>query len=1046
MDTQIEIQMNDTTRFEDFARISADWFWETDADDRFSFFSGATTRTGLTLDSRLGRRRRDGTTQNPDNLARIATLEAVVARRESFHDFIYQAGLDTGHPYWCSISGEPRHDPAGNFLGYRGAGRDVTERIEAQRALEVKSLVLQAILRATPDGVQLFDKFNSCLAVNEQTYEILGIPSNGPDPSPASTFQSLLELARRGEYGAGDPEKLAQERLESVRELVAREGSVTYQRQLATGRWIEARLRALDDGAYLSLYRDITDSKEHEAELERQSAIMSTIAANMDGGLVVLDKDNRLAAWNHGFAELTGLDQTLVQRGTTLREMLVSQAKAGEFGPCDADAEADRRLAANYGTEAIISERTRPNGRIIELRRNPIPGGGSMTIYTDVTARRQAEQELKELNATLERRIADRTEALAESDRFQRALLANVPGIVYRCRNDRDWTMEFVSKGCRELLGIAPEDLVGGSTTYNQLIHPEDREMVWEKVQQDFAADRPFELEYRVKHADGSWRWVWDRAHPFRRNASQVEAMEGFVLDITERKEAERELARVKDNLSDAVDSVNHGIMLYDRDRRFVLSNRRAALRYPTALFGIGTKFEDALRTVVERGLIAVPPGRTKEEFILERIARFERADGVILERRLPDGRVLHISDQRTLSGGTVSTGIDVTEQLKIEERLREVQRMEAIGQLTGGLAHDLNNYLAVIMGNLDLLAERPHGDAETSKLIEAALGGTQRSAELTRSLLAFSRRQPLNPRILDVGERIGEIARLLKRTIGEKMVLDVQVAPGLWPVEIDGAQLDSAVVNLANNARDATPGGGTLTIVVRNALSGVAEQPAGDHVLIEVIDTGSGMDEATLARAFEPFFSTKDPGHGTGLGLSMVHGFVHQSGGAIRLVSALGKGTTVQLYLPRTLQQAAGPAASMAKPTLPRGTESVVVVEDNADVRAMAVAQLGSLGYRVVAVESGDDALTLLEARAGEFDLVITDMIMPGKVDGLALAGIARDRWPKLAILLTTGFADVASDTSDGKAADFAVLRKPYRKADIARAVRATLTVDGGL
>jgi PAS domain S-box-containing protein len=1034
------------TRFDDFARISADWLWETDAEDRFSYFSVATTRTGLALGGRLGLRRRDGAAQQPDNLARVAALDAVVAGREPFHDFVFRTGLETGPPRWCSISGEPRYDSAGAFLGYRGAGRDVTEQVKAQRALERQSQALQAILRATPDGVQLFDKFNATLAVNEQTYEILDIPSGGPDPSPASTFRSLLELARRGEYGPGDPEKLAQERLESVRELVTRERSVTYQRQLTTGRWIEARLRALDDGAYLALYRDITESKQHEAELERQSATLSTIAANIDGGLAAFDKDGRLEAWNEGFIELIGVDRNMVRRGVTLREILVSQARDGEYGPCDPEAEADRRIAAYHGAQSIVRERTRPNGRIIELRRNAIPGGGSVTIYIDVTARRRAEQELQELNATLERRIADRTAALAESERFQRSLLANVPGMVYRCKNDRDWTMEFVSEGCRALLGIGSEDLVGGSATYNQLIHPDDRELVWEKVQRDFAANHPFELEYRVRHADGSWRWVWDRAHPIGVDSGVAEAMEGFILDITERKEAERELARTKDNLSDAMESVNQGIMLYDRDSRLVLFNRQASLRNlgPDDLIRIGMKFEDILHAAVDRGLLAVPQNRTREDFIAERLTRFERADGAVTERRLPDGSVLHLSDQRTLSGGTVVTGIDVTERLKMEERLREVQRMEAIGQLTGGLAHDLNNYLAVIMGNLDLLADRPYADVDTPKLIEGALAGAERSAELTRSLLAFSRRQPLNPRILDVGERIGDVARLLKRTIGEKMVLDVRVAPGLWPVEIDGAQLDSAVVNLANNARDATPGGGTLTIVVRNATADTPGQPAGDHVLIEVIDTGLGMDETTRARACEPFFSTKGPGHGTGLGLSMVHGFVHQSGGTIRLVSAVGQGTTVQLFLPRMRRRAAEPAARIGEVALPRGTESVMVVEDNADVRAMAVAQMKSLGYRVVEAESGDAALTLLEAHAGEFDLVITDMIMPGNVDGLALARIARERWPRLAILLTTGFADVASDAGDCKTGDFGVLHKPYRKADIARAVRAALAVDG--
>lgn len=1035
--------MSGRTRLEDFARISADWFWETDAEDRFTYFSVTTTRTGVALSGRIGLRRRDGAAQQPDNLANIETLEGVVARHETFRDFIFRAGLGTDYPHWCSISGEPYYDAAGTFLGYRGAGRDVTERIEAQRALEAQSQVLQAILRATPDGVQLFDKFNATVAVNAQTYEILGIPNCAPQPDAASTLQSLLKLARRGEYGAGDPEKLARERLDSMRELIGEKRSVTYQRQLTTGRWVEVRLRALDEGAYLSLYRDITEPKAHEAELERQSATMTTIAANIDGGLVVLDKDSRLLAWNAGFIELVGLDPGFVRRGLALREILVFQARAGEFGPCDPEAEADRRIAAHHGERSLVIERTRPNGRIVELRRNAIPGGGSVTSYIDVTARRRVEQELKELNATLERRIIERTEALAESERFQRALLANVPGMVYRCRTDRDGTMEFTSEGCRALLGVAPEDLVGGSTIYNQLIHPDDRE----KVQRDVAANRPFELEYRVRHADGSWRWVWDRAYPIGVDATgsgKAEAIEGFVLDITERKEAERELARARDNLSDAVESMDHGIMLYDRERRLVLYNRQVVARYPGRAdsITIGMTFEVGLRAAIKLRQIAVPSGRILEEFVADRIVRFDRADGLVTERRLPDGSVLHISDRRTLSGGTVSMGVDVTERLKMEERLREVQRMEAIGQLTGGLAHDLNNYLAVIMGNLDLLAESPQGATETPTLIEAALGGALRAAELTRSLLAFSRRQPLNPGILDVGRRIGDIARLLRRAVGEKVVLDVRVAPGLWPVEIDGAQLDSAIVNLANNARDAMPKGGTLVVVVRNAPSGAAEQPAGDHVLIEMIDNGRGMDEATLARAFEPFFSTKGLGHGTGLGLSMVHGFVHQSGGEIRLVSIQDKGTTVQLFLPRTLRRVAAAASPTGGVALAKGTESILVVEDHADVRAMVVAQVTSLGYRVVEAESGDAALALLEARAGEFDLVITDMMMPGKVDGLALARIARERWPRLAMLLTTGFADV-DDAGDGKPMEFDVLRKPYRKADIARALRATLAAD---
>ncbi len=223
-----------------------------------------------------------------------------------------------------------------------------------------------------------------------------------------------------------------------------------------------------------------------------------------------------------------------------------------------------------------------------------------------------------------------------------------------------------------------------------------------------------------------------------------------------------------------------------------------------------------------------------------------------------------------------------------------------------------------------------------------------------------------------------------------------------------------------------------------------MAEVPAGEDVLIEVSDTGLGMDEQTRVRAFEPFFSTKGPGHGTGLGLSMVHGFVHQSGGTIRLVSAEGKGTTVQLFLPRTRRAVDASAAADELP-LPGGTESIVVVEDNADVRAMVAARVKSLGYRVVEAESGDAALALLEARAAEFDLVITDIVMPGEVDGLSLARIAHERWPGLAVLLTTGFAPVVEDGSEGKAVEFEILHKPYRKADIARAIRTALAAGSG-
>src|SRR5712664_141018 len=291
------------------------------------------------------------------------------ARRAPFRDFLLRAGLGTERPHWCSISGEPHYDDDNEFLGYRGVDRDVSASVNTQNALEMQGRALDAILRAMPDGVQVIDKTNATLAVNDQVYEILGVSNRRDQPGANATLQTLVDMATRGEYGPGDPESLARGRAEGMLELIAARQSITYQRQLKTGRWIEARIRPLDDGASLSLYRDITEAKEHEAELERQSALLSIIVANIDGGIAVFDKDDRLSAWNDGFADLTGVDPTVVRHGATLHELLLSQARAGEYGPCDPEAEADRRVAIYHHERATASQRTRPNGRIVEVRR-----------------------------------------------------------------------------------------------------------------------------------------------------------------------------------------------------------------------------------------------------------------------------------------------------------------------------------------------------------------------------------------------------------------------------------------------------------------------------------------------------------------------------------------------------------------------------------------------------------------------------------------------------------------------------------------------------
>ena len=342
----------------------------------------------------------------------------------------------------------------------------------------------------------------------------------------------------------------------------------------------------------------------------------------------------------------------------------------------------------------------------------------------------------------------------------------------------------------------------------------------------------------------------------------------------------------------------------------------------------------------------------------------------------------------------------------KLEQQLVHSQRLEAIGTLTGGMAHDFNNLLGIIIGNLDMMRDR-ETDHQQRELTDEAMGAALRGAELTRSLLAFARRQPLRPVRIAVNDLAAETVRLLRRTLGESIEISLALAGDLWPVVADPAQLETSLTNLATNARDAMPKGGRLVITTANVqldADYAASHPeviAGDYVAIEVTDGGEGIPADILGRIFEPFFTTKEQGKGSGLGLSMVFGFIKQSGGHVAVYSEPGAGTTFRLYLPRVAASVASvvdaPAAVFG------GSETVLVVEDNAAMRRVVIRQLSELGYRALEAEAVAAALDILENE--KIDLLFTDVVMPGGANGFDLARSARARWPALKIVLTSGF-----------------------------------------
>jgi signal transduction histidine kinase/CheY-like chemotaxis protein len=417
---------------------------------------------------------------------------------------------------------------------------------------------------------------------------------------------------------------------------------------------------------------------------------------------------------------------------------------------------------------------------------------------------------------------------------------------------------------------------------------------------------------------------------------------------------------------------------------------------------------------------------------------------GVALERRRAEDELRQLNS--TLE---MRIELEVAYRRQAEDALRQSQKMEAIGQLTGGVAHDFNNLLMVIIGNLDLLARQVAGQPKQENLIAAAQKGAARGAQLTSQLLAFARRQTLRPESRPINDLVREFDVLTGRMLGESVQIDLQLLPSAGACYVDPAQFGSALLNLVGNARDALPSGGALTIRTANFSLGAddaarfPDAAPGDYVVAEVEDNGVGMPPEVLERAIEPFFTTKEPGKGTGLGLSQVHGFVTQSGGFLTLESKVGSGTIVRIHLPSAVATAAVATSPDLLTQSAGGT--VLVVEDDPDVRSLVLAQLEDLGYATLAATNGPEALNLLREHKNHVDLLLTDVVMPGGMTGVELVRAVRALRPQLPAILTSGYTSggpIISSTSEADPPEnLPTLSKPYQQEELAQAVVQALT-----
>ena len=565
-----------------------------------------------------------------------------------------------------------------------------------------------------------------------------------------------------------------------------------------------------------------------------------------------------------------------------------------------------------------------------------------------------------------------------------------------------------------------------------------------------------------VLGADGEVRWIFNHVEDvtalMRMKAQgeerdQLAAKQERMIEQLRAANAElahqtEEKARLAEILKRTVESMADPVVVADGQGRIVLTNPAAAYLFDSPL-----TLQDltrAHRLFPPDGLAALP----NDEGPLSRAILGEATNHLeFIRRPLAAGKDRHfIASGRPIrnEAGAVERAVavyhDITEMRATERQLRQAQKMEAIGQLTGGIAHDFNNVLTVIIGMTSVLAEAVSDDPRlvesTGMIAEAA----ERAAQMIQNLMAFARKQPLQPRATDINALVVAAGKLLRPTLGEQVEITVRPENEVWPALVDEPQLTNAILNLAINARDAMPGGGKLTIETKNVILDDAyaqtnnEVQPGAYVMIALSDTGIGIPAANLERIFEPFFTTKKLNSGTGLGLSMVYGFVKQSGGHIKVYSEEGHGTTIKLYLPRATEDTGQQPAEIFEAGLAGGSETILVVEDDALVRSYVTAQLKSLGYAIREVANAADALALVRSGTS-FDLLFTDIILPGGMNGRQLADEVIKLRPSARVLYTSGYTENAMIHHGRLESGGLLLAKPYRKADLARTLRLALS-----
>ncbi|HEX7046581.1 MAG TPA: PAS domain S-box protein [Gammaproteobacteria bacterium] len=941
----------------------------------------------------------------PEWRPRIRDALSACVREGKSYDLEFEIITANNRRAWVRAIGQAVHDEQGNVACVQGALQDITQKKETEAEIEKLSRQLTTTLESISDGFATLDKEWHITFVNRQAEKIMQRPR-----------EELLGNFLWDEYEDAVGTVFEKEYRRAAKE----NRTVSFQEYYSPlNIWLDVTVYPSPEG--LAVYfRDITDRKRIEAATHESEERTRLIVENALDAAITITSDSVITAWNRQ-AEATfgwSRDEAI---GSHLYELIIPE----EFR------DAHRRGVEHFlatGDGPLLNRHT----EVTALHRNGHEFPAELSIVAlkngddyifsafvrDITERKKTERRIRE-----------------SEERFRTVAHVTADTVWdWNLLTDTMWWND----GIRSVFGYSREEMAKSSSAWTEKVHHEDRSRVMASLDEAIAGDaEEWEEEYRFLRKDGAARDVLDKGFLIRDETGKAVRMVGGIDDITRRKEHETKLQQQAALLDKARDA----IVVRDMNNRITYWNKSAERLY-------GWTAEEAIGVAVESLFYR---DSTVFKDAMQKLMDAAEWSGEIVQRH-KDGHLITVEGVWSLvrdDDGTpqavLAINTDITERLALEEQLRQSQRLESIGKLTGGVAHDFNNLLTVILGNAELMIDQlPEGD-RLHKLAEMSRTAAQRGAELTHRLLAFARRQALEPHMIDTNQLVLGMEDLLRRTLLENIDIEIIPMDDAWWAYVDPGQLESVLLNLAINAKDAMPDGGLLTIEINNVeldeeyAASNSEVVPGRYVMIAVSDTGCGIPAENINRVFDPFFTTKEKGKGTGLGLSMAYGFAKQSEGHIKIYSERDQGTTVKLYLPMAKRiEEPVTAAPVVEPEV-SGSEKVLVVEDDDLVRQHAASQLQELGYEVLVADDGPKAMQIIK-KESDIDLLFTDVIMSGGMTGRELAEMAKRLRPKLKVLYTSGYTENAIVHQGRLDRGVHLLQKPYQRAELAKKLRNVL------